>query len=36
MPLDSRLPLYPHRRVWLAYAGVSLLCWALYGVAGTD
>lgn len=24
------------RRVWLAYAGLCLLCWTLYGVAGTD
>lgn len=24
------------RRVWLAYAGLCLLCWMLYGVAGTD
>ena len=24
------------RRLWLAYAGLCALCWALYGVAGTD
>jgi len=36
MPLHRRLPLPAHRRVWFAYAGVCLLCWALYGVAGTD
>jgi len=24
------------RRVWLAYAGLCLLCWTLYGVAGAD
>jgi signal transduction histidine kinase len=43
MPLHSSPPLpaspspaHATRRVWLAYAGVCLLCWALYGVAGTD
>lgn len=41
MPTSSTHRLDPapapsDRRVWLAYAGLCLLCWTLYGVAGTD
>lgn len=33
---NSRAPRHADRRIWFAYAGVCLLCWTLYGVAGTD
>lgn len=36
MDHPSPQPLSGNRRLWLAYAGLCLLCWALYGVAGTD
>ncbi|HSI57605.1 MAG TPA: histidine kinase [Ideonella sp.] len=29
-------PATSDRPLWLAYAGLCLLCWSLYGVAGTD
>jgi Histidine kinase len=36
--MDAPTPPQPpgDRRLWLAYAGLCALCWALYGVAGTD
>lgn len=36
MEIASPLPPRGDRRLWLAYAGLCGLCWALYGVAGTD
>jgi hypothetical protein len=35
MPADAS-PLAADRRLWLAYAGICVLCWMLYAIAGTE
>jgi signal transduction histidine kinase len=36
LPSDTSRPDAGDRRLWLGYAGLCLLCWTLYAIAGTE